>query len=191
MGSLKTDVIFKATLRTIIYALFGFFVFFLTSFFLYKKNYTKGSFHYSTIGEADSCILEYPDYLFKTGNGVILMYIETKACAKCSESIILNTVNSLKDSKLIVEPVLLFHPSEKTDSVKINDYYDIFAEHVKTVVTYDDSIMINNSWLPDNFGFYGIVTDSLNMVQYAGSLFDPGFLACCKRQFGKRESERE
>lgn len=139
--------------------------------------------------ERDSCYLDYPDELRNSKKGAILLYVETKPCAGCSESIIMNTVNSIKEAGLTVEPVMLYHPSETGDSSRINAYFEKYAQHVKLFVSCDDSIMIKNPWLPEGFGFYGIVTDSLDRVKFAGSFYDPGFLACCTREFGNSQGQ--
>ena len=185
MAQNKTKVFFKDMLKTALYVLFGLFVFVLSTLLLNRRNYADRAIRFWSISERDGCRLDYPDELKISKEGSILLYVETKPCANCSESIIMNIVNSLKKAELRVEPVMLFHPVSVVDSSRIDDYYGKYAEHINLVVSCEDSIMIKNPWMQEGFGFYGIVTDSTDMVKFAGSFLDPGFLACCNKEFGK------
>lgn len=187
MRPFRIKVFLKDLLRTGAYVLFGLFVFTLTTYFLYRKR-LNGVIQYTTVSEADSCILDCPDWLRSSKDGAILLYVETKPCAKCSESIILDMVNSIDEAGLKIKPAMICHLSEGFDSCVANDYYERFAEQIDLVVSSDDSIRIRNVWLPQGLGFYGIVTDSLDRVHYAGSMFDQVFLTCCIRQFGTKDT---
>ena len=180
---------FKGLLKTALYVLFGLVVFAATALLLWRRGLANGTGRYTAIGSADSCYLKYPDVLRKSSEGMILLYVETKPCAKCSESIILSTVSSIYDVVSEIEPIMLYHIAENFDSSAAEDYYDRFAQHIDLIVSGEDSIMIRNPWMPQNLGFYGIVTDSLDRVWYAGSLLDQEFLACCSRLFGKEKAE--
>jgi hypothetical protein len=186
MNSERTVSLITGLCKVSLYVLFGLFVFVVTFLFLFRKSYANGSVGYVAISEKDSCYLEFPDEFRNSKDGVILLYVATKPCAICSESIIMNMVNSLNEAGLTVEPTMLYHPLEVSDSSQIETYFDKFARHVNLVVSYEDSIMIKNPWMQEGFGFYGIVTDSTDMVKFAGSFLDPGFLACCNKEFGKK-----
>ena len=189
MASFEIGPFLRGLLKTALFVLFGLVVFILTALLLYRKDFANGAARYTTISEADSCYLEYSRVLRKSGEGIILLYVETKPCAKCSESIILSTVSSIYDAVSGIEPIMLYHIAENFDSSAVEDYYDRFAQHIDLIVSSEDSIMIRNPWMPQNLGFYGIVTDSLDRVWYAGSLLDQEFLACCSRLFGKEKAE--
>lgn len=182
MGRIRNN---KRFLEALMYVLFGLLVFALTTLFLSNKSNNKGEVSYYTINDKDGFVLEYPDMLHRSNDGMVLLYVETKPCAKCSESLILNMVKSIKEAGLSVEPIMVYHLEEGSDTGVINDYYDHFADYIDLVVSPEDSIRIRNPWIPQGLGFYGIVTDSMNNVQYAGSLFDKAFMACCSKQFGK------
>ena len=189
MASFEIGPFLRGLFKTALFVLLGLVVFIITSLLLYRKEFANDAVRYNTISESDSCYLEYPDTLRKSGEGIILLYVETKPCAKCSESIILSTVSSIYDAVSGIEPIMLYHIAENYDSSAVEDYYDRFARHIDLIVSGEDSIMIRNPWMPQNLGFYGIVTDSLDRVQYAGSLFDQEFVACCSRLFGKENAE--
>ena len=172
-------------IRKLSYVVFGLIVFALTTLFLNMKSNVRGEAGYFTINDEDGYVLDYPDVLRRSNDGMVLLYVETKPCAKCSESLILNMVKTIKEAGLSVEPIMVYHLEEGFDKDVINDYNDCFADHIDLIVSPEDSIRIRNPWIPQGLGFYGIVTDSLNIVQYAGSLFDKAFMACCSRQFGK------
>jgi len=184
MGSGKIASFFKVILRIGLCAVIGVVVFVFTTVLLYRKNMSKGSVSFVPISESDSCYLKYPKDLRNSKEGMLLLYVETKPCARCSESIVLNMVNSIKEAGLTVDPIMLFHPVAVNDSTQINEYYLRFDEHINLMVSNEDSIMIKNPWMQEGLGFYGIVTDSTDMVRFAGSFLDPGFLPCCIRQFG-------
>ena len=152
------------------------------------RNYSH-SLSISTITEKDSCTFYASNEILelnKESEGIIL-YLETKPCAICSENAIMDIAHYMQDSLIIRNPILLFHPITDIDSIITMGYHERFDKYFKVVVTREDSIMIKNPWMSEFLGFYGIVTDSMSRVQYAGSLFDPEFLACCKRQFGKSD----
>lgn len=176
----------KGLLRTVLYVSFGFFVFILTSLLLYRKGYAKSGARYARITERDSFRLEYPQDMLDFANGGVLLYVDTQPCAKCSQSVILSTLDSFNEAGLSIDPVMLYHTFDSYDPDQVNDYRVRFGQHVDLVISTQDSIMIKNPWLQDGIGFYGIVTDSLDRVLFAGSMLDPEFLICSSRQFGSR-----
>jgi hypothetical protein len=177
--------------RIFVYVLSGLLAFGLTSFFLFRKNQAKSPVRYTAITGKDSCSLKYPEGLRDSKEGMILLYVDTKPCAKCSESLILKTVDFIRNSGLTVEPVMLYHPAGVSDSSQVNEYYSRFADEVRLVVSIEDPIMTDNPWMQSGFGFYGIVTDSADRVKFAGPMLDPGFLSCCSREFGIKDTEWE
>ena len=184
MGSGKFKSFLKCVLGMTLCAVVGVVVFVFTTVLLYRKNLSKSAVSYAPISESDSCYLKYPKDLRSSEEGMLLLYVETMPCARCSESVVMNVVNSIKEAGLTVEPIMLFHPAAINDSTQIDDYFLKFDRHIKLVVSQEDSIMIKNPWMQEGFGFYGIVTDSTDMVRFAGSFLDPGFLPCCIKQFG-------
>ncbi len=191
MGFAGFRAVFMSLLKMAVYVLLGLVVFALTTVFLNRRSIRNDMPRYTVIKETDSCYFDCPDSLFNSKDGLILFYVDTKPCAKCSESIILNTVKSIRKAGLSVEPTMVYHMSENYDMDEVNDYYDRYAGFIDLVVSDEDSIMIRNPWLPHGLAFYGIVTDSLNNVKYAGSLADEAFLACCNSQFGVEATESE
>lgn len=189
MGSGKIASFLKRILGMILCVFIGIVFFVFTTLLLYRNNLAKRAVSYVPISESDSCYLKYPIDLRKSKDGMLLLYVETSPCARCSESVVLNVVNTIKEAGLTVEPIMLFHPVAINDSVQINDYFVKFNKHINLVVSCEDSIMIKNPWMQEGFGFYGIVTDSTDMVKFAGSFLDPGFLACCSREFGKTQGQ--
>ena len=141
------------------------------------------------VTEEDGLYFDYSKTLLEpyVGNGGIIIYVETEPCASCSEGAIMDVVYSIQDSCLDIKPILVYHPIEEIDSGIIKDYYKKFEKNTKVFVSRSDSIMIKNPWMPHFLGFYGIVTDSLNKVCYAGILFDEDFIRCCKNHFGKKD----
>ena len=188
MGRIIKRSLFKSFLGALMYVLFGLLVFVLTTLLLHKKSEAKGEVSFYTINDDAGYVLEYPDRLRISDEGLLLLYVETKPCAKCSESLILNMVQTIKEAGLSVEPMMVYHLEEDSDTGVINDYYDRFADYIDLVVSCDDSIRIRNPWIPRGLGFYGIVTDSMDRVKFAGSMLDSGFLACCSREFGNSET---
>lgn len=184
MVSGKIASFFKCLLGMTLCAVIGIVVFVFTTLLLYRKNLSNSAVSYRPISESDSCYLKYPKELRNSKEGMLLLYVETMPCVRCSETIVLNVVNAINEAGLTVEPIMLFHPAAINDSVQINDYFIKFDQHINLVVSCEDSITIKNPWLPEGFGFYGIVTDSTDMVKFAGSFLDPGFLACCNKEFG-------
>lgn len=175
---------FKGCFRVSLYVLFGLFVFILTTLVLYRKGNAKSAVRYDRITEKDSCYLKYPGRLRDSREGMILLYVDTKPCAKCSESFIVNMVDSIRNAGLRVEPVMYYHPVAISDMNQVDEYYSRFADYIRIVIGVEDSIMSYNPWMQSGLGFYGIVTDSVDRVKFAGSMLDPGFLACCSREFG-------
>ena len=174
--------------NTLLFFLFGLFVFVGTSFLLSNKNAGSNAIAGPLmVLEEDSCYMDYSSDL-KTiiGGGRIVLYAETEPCAVCSERAIMNVVYAILDSCSIDRPVMVYHPVEEIDLSVINEYHKKFDKYLRVVVSREDSIMIKNSWMPEYLGFYGIITDSENRVLYAGSLFDDRFLECCYKEFGKR-----
>ena len=157
----------KGCLRLSLYVLFGLLVYMVTTLFLRKRGNEGSAVRYDRITEKDSCYLVYPERLRSSKDGMILMYVETRPCAKCSESFIVNMVDSIRNAGLRVEPVMYYHPVAVSDMSQVDEYYSRFADDIKLVVSVEDSIMGNNPWIQSGLGFYGIVTDSMDMVKFA------------------------
>ena len=183
------DMIVKKILDIVAVVTFGLIVFVVTFIVLEDLGKVNSVNAKTVILESDSCYLDKPEGLsiLDSCEG-ILLYVETEPCAACIESAIMQVVNSITDSCGIKRPLMIFHPVTKCDQKTINEYHKRFDERIGLIITVEDSIMIKNPWIPKYMGFYGIVTDSLSRVLYAGSLFDPDFLVCCKKQSGKTEN---
>lgn len=180
--------VLSTIVRIVFFIFFGLLVFVVTTLVLSSNNRVGSTFaEPHMVTEEDSCYMGYSNNLrgLLEGKGVFL-YVETEPCAACSERAIMNVVYSLLDSCSVERPVMIYHPIEEIDLKMIDEYHKRFDRYLRVVVSREDSIMIKNSWIPKYLGFYGIVSDSLNRVLYAGSLFDNRFLECCYKEFGKR-----
>jgi hypothetical protein len=180
---------FKKTLSNIVWAVFCAFVgltLFVGTIVVLNKDKITSSITITKVSEKDSCVFDASNDIlgFCKDNGDLIVYIESKPCPSCTKSAMKNLIYFMQDSLTIQKPLFLFHPSSDVDSTVIKDYEIRFSEDFNVVVTREDSIMIKNPWMPNELGFYGIITDSLSRVQYAGWLFDPDFILACKKQFG-------
>ena len=184
-------MVFKKTLSTIIWTLllilFGIIVFVITSFLLDEKSSGSNVNAESLmIQEKDSCYMVLSKEMKKRfdGKGVFL-YAETEPCAACSERAIMNVVYPILDSCSVEHLVMVYHPIEERSIKEMNEDHLRFEKYLDVLVSREDSIMTMNPWMPKYLGFYGIITDSVNRVLYAGSLFDKRFLESCYREFKK------
>lgn len=168
-----------------IYLFVGVIVFLVASGFLKARNtQTKDQLYLTGI---DSCMFDASSKILdlcQKADGIII-YLEVKACAVCSENAIKKLAMYLNDSIVTTKPLLVFHPIADIDSTIVADYHNRFDKYFDVVVCNDDSIMIKNPWLPKSLGFYGFLIDSDNRVSYAGSVLEPVFLSYCKRQLKK------
>lgn len=186
-NKMKLKKIICAIGNVLILFFFGVFIFVAT--ILLINNRTSNDRRKNKVTEEDGLFLDYSKTLLEPyiGNGGIIIYVETEPCASCSEGAIMSAVYSIQDSCVDINPTLIYHPVEEIDSGIIREYYKKFGKSTKVIVSRSDSIMIKNPWMPRFLGFYGIVTDSLNQVCYAGLLFDEDFIRCCKNRFGKKD----
>ena len=173
---------------TLLLIFWGLFVFVISLHFLSNKSSGSNEIVESfMIKERDSCYIDFSDNIKKIYDGKgVLLYAETEPCAACSERAIMNVVYPILDSCSVEQLVMVYHPIREISLNQINEYHIKYDKYLNVVVSRDDSIMIKNPWLPKYLGFYGIITDSINRVIYAGSLFDERFLNYCFREFKKR-----
>ena len=182
---MKLKSLLLGLVETVMLVFYCLVVFIVTTILLSnKKNISSTITQPFLILEKDSCYMDYSNDLRNHIEGEqIVIYAETEPCAACAERSIMNVVFSILDSCSVKRPILVYHPTGKIDSEVIDVYHNKFDKYLRVFVTSEDSIMDKNSWMPKYLGFYGIVTDSLRRVLYAGSLFDDRFLECCYREF--------
>ena len=169
-------------LRTVLLLFFGLLVFFVTIIFLNSNNEPQMISNLK-IEKNDSCIFKMPSRI-STGKMVtdeVIFYIESESCSSCAESAITSVLSYTQDSVIEKKPILIIHPMIDIDSTVLNDYKLRFEDKFNLLVSNDDSLRILNPWLPNNLGYYGITTDSLGFVCYAGFLFDKDFIKSCSR----------
>lgn len=177
----------SAIVRTLLLILFGILVFIVTSLLLSDKS-SGGNVNAESrmIQEKDSCYIVFSKEMKKLFDGKsVFLYAETEPCAACSERAIMSVVYPILDSCSVEHLVMVYHPIEEISIKEINEYHLRFKKYLDVVVSREDSIMTMNPWMPKYLGFYGIITDSINRVLYAGSLFDKRFLESCYREFKK------
>ena len=188
---MKTKKLFLSLLWMLLYSIVGLIVFSVVFVALGNRKKKALFSELPKITEVDNFFFDASNEILELSGetGSIIVYLETSACAVCAESAIGDIIQYIKDSVCSqTGHLLVFHPTMDIDSTTVSDYHEMFGRIFRVAVTQEDSIMIKNPWMPEYLGFYGIVKDSLNRVLYAGSLFDPDFLVCCKKQSGKTEN---
>ena len=168
--------------RMVLYLLFGLLVFFIAIIVL---NYNEEPQMISNlkIDENDSCIFKLPNSIStrEIYTDEIIFFIEAESCSSCSANAITRVLSYTQDSLIGKKPILIIHPMMDNDSNVVNDFKIRFEENYRLIVSNDDSVRILNPWLPNSLGYYGITTDSLGFVSYAGFLFDNDFIKSCSR----------
>lgn len=182
---MKAKSLFLGLAKTLMLVFYCLVVFIGTTLLLSnKRSVSRTMAQPLWILERDSCYMDYSNYLRNHLEGErIIIYAETEPCAACAERSIMNVVFSVLDSCSVKRPILVYHPTGEINTEVMDVYHNKFDKYLRVFVTTEDSIMDKNSWMPKYLGFYGIVTDSLSRVLYAGSLFDDRFLKCCYREF--------
>lgn len=175
---MRTKHCLKVFFRASVYTFVGVVCFCVTTIILNRYKRSVDSFELPFVSERDSCLFEISNKLSELRNKTdeTIVYIETNACAMCTESAILNIIRIMHDSSAAKEPIMIYHPSEEIDSSVMKDYHNHFDNYFRVIISNEDSVMEKNQWLPKNLGIYGIVVDSLSRVRFAGSLFDPSFI---------------
>lgn len=148
---------------------------------LNRNKLSKQHIQLPYVSVKDSCVLNASDGLLELSREAkgIIVYVEAGSCAVCTENAIKEVAQYMRDSVGTSRPVLLYHPPVEIDSNLVKDYHNHFDDYFRLVVSDQDSLMIKNPWMPKYLGIYGIITDSLDRVLFAGSLFDKRFTDCC------------
>lgn len=184
MNAMKINKPFQSILTMLIYSLVGVVCFCGVTLFLKRNKLGKQQIQLPYVSVRDSCVLNVSDGLLELSREAkgIIVYVEAGTCAACSENAIKEVAQYMHDSVGTSRPMLLYHPPVEIDSSLVKDYHNHFDDYFRVVVSAQDSLMIKNPWMPEYLGIYGIVTDSLDRVLFAGSLFDRRFMDCCIKQ---------
>ena len=184
MNAMKINKPFQSILTMLIYSLVGVVCFCGVTLFLNRNKLGKQQIQLPYVSVRDSCVLNVSDGLLELSREAkgIIVYVEAGTCAACSENAIKEVAQYMHDSVGTSRPMLLYHPPVEIDSSLVKDYHNHFDDYFRVVVSAQDSLMIKNPWMPEYLGIYGIVTDSLDRVLFAGSLFDKRFMDCCIKQ---------
>lgn len=171
-------------LSVVLYALFGIIVFTIAALLLVRKEIKEIPPKPVMVTAADSCLFDAsaPIMDLYQGGGV-MVYLETRSCASCTEKALKPVTDFLIDSIGLEKPVLVYHVKSDSDLTIIDEYHEWFDDKYNVIVSYDDSINIKNDWITWRIGLIGIVTDSLNRVQYGGFLYADQFFETCKNFF--------
>lgn len=184
MKTSKTNKFFSSLLTMLLYSAVGVVCFWGVTLFLNRGKLSKKPTQLPYVSVKDSCRFDVSDGLLelsREANGIIV-YVEAGSCAACAENAIKEVAQYMQDSVVTTKPMLLYHPPVEINPSLVKDYHNHFDNYFRVVVSSDDSIMIKNPWMPEYLGIYGIVTDSLDRVLFAGSLFDRRFMDCCIKQ---------
>lgn len=181
---MKINKPLKMLFTMLLYSLVGVVCFCGVTFFLNRNKLGKQQIQLPYVSVRDSCVLNVSDGLLELSREAkgIIVYVEAGTCAACSENAIKEVAQYMHDSVGTSRPMLLYHPPVEIDSGLVKDYHNHFDDYFRVVITSEDSLMIKNPWMPEYLGIYGIVTDSLDRVLFAGSLFDKRFMDCCIKQ---------
>ena len=184
MNAMKINKPFQSILTMLLYSLVGVVCFCGVTLFLNRNKLGKQQIQLPYVSVRDSCVLNVSDGLLELSREAkgIIVYVEAGTCAACSENAIKEVAQYMHDSVATSRPMLLYHPPVEIDSSLVKDYHNHFDDYFRVVVSAQDSLMIKNPWMPEYLGIYGIVTDSLDRVLFAGSLFDKRFMDCCIKQ---------
>ena len=184
MNAMKINKPLKMLFTMLLYSLVGVVCFCGATFFLNRNKLGKQQIQLPYVSVRDSCVLNVSDGLLELSREAkgIIVYVEAGTCAACSENAIKEVAQYMHDSVGTSRPMLLYHPPVEIDSSLVKDYHNHFDDYFRVVVSAQDSLMIKNPWMPEYLGIYGIVTDSLDRVLFAGSLFDRRFMDCCIKQ---------
>ena len=184
MNAMKINKPFQSILTMLLYSLVGVVCFCGVTLFLNRNKLGKQQIQLPYVSVRDSCVLNVSDGLLELSREAkgIIVYVEAGTCAACSENAIKEVAQYMHDSVGTSRPMLLYHPPVEIDSSLVKDYHNHFDDYFRVVVSAQDSLMIKNPWMPEYLGIYGIVTDSLDRVLFAGSLFDKRFMDCCIKQ---------
>ena len=184
MNAMKINKPFQSILTMLLYSLVGVVCFCGVTLFLNRNKLGKQQIQLPYVSVRDSCVLNVSDGLLELSREAkgIIVYVEAGTCAACSENAIKEVAQYMHDSVGTSRPMLLYHPPVDIDSSLVKDYHNHFDDYFRVVVSAQDSLMIKNPWMPEYLGIYGIVTDSLDRVLFAGSLFDRRFMDCCIKQ---------
>ena len=184
MKTSKTNKFFSSLLTMLLYSAVGVVCFCGVTLFLNRGKLDKKPTQLPYVSVKDSCRFDVSDGLLEISREAkgIIVYVEAGSCAACAESAIKEVAQYMHDSVVTTKPMLLYHPPVEIDSSLVKDYHNHFDDYFRVVVSAQDSLMIKNPWMPEYLGIYGIVTDSLDRVLFAGSLFDRRFMDCCIKQ---------
>ncbi len=184
MKTNKSNKFFSSLLTMLLYSAVGVGCFCGATLVLNRHKSGKMPVQLPYVSVKDSCMLNASDGLLELSREAkgIIVYVEAGTCAACSENAIKEVAQYMHDSVGTSRPMLLYHPPVEIDSSLVKDYHNHFDDYFRVVITSDDSLMIKNPWMPEYLGIYGIVTDSLDRVLFAGSLFDKRFMDCCIKQ---------
>lgn len=171
-------------LSVVFYAVFGIIVFTLAALLLIRKDIREIPQKSVMVTAADSCLFDASNQIMGLckGSGVMI-YLETQSCASCTEKALKPITDFLTDSIGLEKPVLVYHINPNVDSKGTELYHEWFDDRYNVIVSSDDSIRIKNGWMTWSDGVLGIVTDSLNRVQYGGFLYADQFFETCKNFF--------
>lgn len=179
-----------ALFRIVLLILFGLLVFSITIIALISRNELQ-MISNSKISRNDSCIFKMPNSI-STGKIVadeVIFYIESESCTSCAANVITSVLSYTQDSVIRKKPILIIRPQKDIDSAEVDDYKLRFEDKFDLIVSNDDSLRILNPWLPKYLGYYGITTDSLGFVSYAGFLFDSVFINSLSREIKPNKYE--
>ena len=181
---MKKRKLLSTLLWAFLYFIVGVTCFCGVTLLLNRKNVSAQTLQLPYVSVKDSCMLNASDGLLDLSREAkgIIVYVEAGSCATCTENAIKEVAQYMHDSVGITKPMLLYHPPVEIDSSLVKDYHNHFDDYFRVVVSDQDSLMIKNPWMPEYLGIYGIVTDSLDRVLFAGSLFDKRFMNCCIKQ---------
>lgn len=178
---MQIKYLIKILLRVMLYLIFGLAIFILTILFLRNQKENESN-KLLVATKEDGLVFDASNDILNhlQNNGRLIVYLETRPCASCSSKAMNDWIGFFQDASEIEKPLLVFHPIIDIDSTIVYDYHFWFDDYFDVVITNRDSIMIKNPWMPERLGFYGILTDSLNNIVYAGSLFDDRLFAIMK-----------
>lgn len=176
--------ILKSFLSVVLYAMFGIIVFAITALLLKKNDLRKEPQKSTMVTAADSCLFAASTQIMDLcKGGGVMVYLETRSCASCTEKALKPITDFLIDSIGFEKPVLVYHINPNEDPKGVELYHEWFDDSYKVIVSSDDSIRIKNDWMMFSTGVLGFVTDSLNRVEYGGFIYSDKFFETCKNHF--------
>lgn len=176
--------VFAGFLSVILYVLFGFLIFTVSTFLLVQKDISERQQKPVMVTAADSCSFDASTQIMDLcQGGGVMVYLESQSCASCTSKALKPITDFLIDSIGLEKPVLVYHMKSDSDLTKIEEYHEWFDDNYNVIVSSDDSIKIKNDWITWRNGLLGIVIDSLNRVEYGGFLYAPLFFESCKNHF--------